>query len=421
MKRSLRRFDIVCLGLNAIVGSGIFLLPDDLFREMGGLSPLAFLLCGLGLLPVAWCYAVAASNHDATGGPYLYAREAFGPGPGFLVGFMAYANGLFSFAAVSAAAASSLARLVPALATPSGLWASAALGVVVFSALNYRGARPGALTVDVFTIAKFGVLAVLVATLLPSVGSVPVTSELPHGPAGIGTAVFMALFAAQGFEVVGVPAGEAKNPTRDVPWAVLGSLGLATAVYVIVQACLVGSYGDLALVSDTPLADAALRRTQTLGTVIAIGGLVSTWGFVSGTAFGTPRYLFAVARDRHFPLALAAVHPRFGSPYRAVALTAALALVLVSFFDYRALIGMSNVTIAVQYLTTSLAVARLQRRPDVASAYRMPGGPLVPALGALTSLWIFTEASLSELGWVIGTLLVGLLGVLGTRYAETRA
>jgi amino acid transporter len=105
MRRSLNLFDVVCLGLNAIVGSGIFLLPDDLYRQMGALSPLAFVLCLVGLLPIALCYAEAASTVDRTGGPYVYASEAFGPSIGFAVGWMCFANAIFSFAAVAAGAA----------------------------------------------------------------------------------------------------------------------------------------------------------------------------------------------------------------------------------------------------------------------------------------------------------------------------
>jgi amino acid transporter len=406
MKRSLRLFDVLCLGLNAIVGSGIFLLPDDLYREMGALSPLAFLLCGLGLGPVAACYAVAAKNHDQTGGPYLYAREAFGALPAFVVGFMAFVTGVLSFAAVSAAAAAAVGRLIPTWSGPWGLWASAAGGIVFFSALNYRGARPGALTIDSFTIAKFGMLAVLVVTLVPSLGMTVPTSGLPRGASGIGAAVFMAVFAAQGFEVVGVPAGESHNPRRHVPLAILGSLFLATALYVLVQFVLVRSYAELGTISDTPLADAVLSRNQALGLLVAIGGLVSTWGFVAGTALGTPRYLFALSRGGHLTEKLAKLHPRFHSPSSAIVLTAILALLLVSSFDYRSLIGMSNVTIAIQYLTTCLAVAKLQRGPTGAH-YHLPGGPLLPLMGSMMSVWIFSEASLEELGWVAITLTVG--------------
>lgn len=406
MKRSLRLFDVLCLGLNAIVGSGIFLLPDDLYREMGAFAPLAFLLCGLGLAPVAVCYAVAARNHDQTGGPYLYARAAFGPVTAFVVGFMAFATGVLSFAAVSAAAAALAGRLVPALSGPVALWSAAAGGILFFSALNYRGVRPGALTVNAFTVAKFGILGVLILTLLPEFETGAPAAELPRGVSGVGAAVFMAVFAAQGFEVVGVPAGESRNPRRDVPLAVLGSLSLATILYMLVQWVLVRSYADLGVVSDTPLADAVLSRNQALGLLVALGGLVSTWGFVAGTALGTPRYLFALSRGGHLPPQLAALHPRFDSPSNAILVTAMIALLFVSFFDYRALVGMSNVTIAVQFLTTCLAVAKLQRGPSGGN-YSLPGGPLVPLLGSLMSLWIFSEASFEELGWVGVSLTLG--------------
>lgn len=406
MRRSLRLFDVLCLGLNAIVGSGIFLLPDDLYREMGALSPLAFLLCGIGLSPIALCYAVASRNHDQTGGPYLYALEAFGVLPAFVVGFMAFATGVLSFAAVAAAAAALFCRLIPGCSSPLGLWAAAAGGIVFFSALNFRGVRPGSLTVNSFTIAKFGVLTLLVVTLFPRFGTVDLHFELPYGTAGIGSAVFMAVFAAQGFEVVGVPAGESRDPRRDVPRAILGSLFLATALYMVVQFVLVGSYARLGSHSDTPLADAVLSQNQALGLLIAVGGLVSTWGFVAGTALGTPRYLFALSRGGHLPRQLALIHPRFHSPSNAILLTGGIALLLVSLFDYRSLVGMSNVTIAVQFLTTCLAVARLQRGPH-GSRYHLIGGPLLPGLGALMSVWIVSEASLAEFGWVAVSLSIG--------------
>lgn len=415
MQRSLRLFDVTCLGLNAIVGSGIFLLPDDIYREMGGLSPLAFLICALGLLPVALCYAVAARNQDRTGGPYLYAGEAFGPHVGFMVGWMSYANSLFSFAAVSSAASAYLARLLPALAGPVTLKLMAVTTIVLFSALNYRGARPGAWTVDAFTIAKFAVLFLLIAALVPQLGAVPFDATLPKGVSGIGAAAFVALFAAQGFEVVGVSAGESRQPKRDVPIAVMVSMLAASVLYLIVQACLVSSFDRLGKVSDTPLADAAMRLFPVLGVVIAVGGLVSSWGFVSGTAFGTPRYLFAAASDGHFPTSLAQVHPRFHTPHRSIVATASVAIMLTLLLDYRKLIGMSNVTVAVQYLATCLAVWRMQRGHK-REGYQLLGGPLLPLLGALVSCWIFTEATREELMWAAGSLVIGYAAVIATRF-----
>jgi len=411
MRRSLSRFDITCLGLNAIVGSGIFLLPDDLYRELGWLSPLAFVLCLVGLLPVAWCYAAAAGERDRTGGPYIYASEAFGPRVGFAVGWMCFANSVFSYAAVACAAAASAARLAPALDPPVVQKLVAVCIVALFAALNYRGARPGAMAVDTFTAGKFLVLLVLVSVLVPRVDASHFSGPASLGLGNIGRAAFMALFAAQGFEVVPVPAGESRMPQRDVPFAVLSSLAGASLLYILVQTVLVGGGAQLSSPTDTPLADAATRVAPALGIVIAIGALISTLGFVSGSALGTPRYLYALAVGGQLPKRLAETHPRFQSPHLAVVTTAALAVVCLLPFDYRALIGMSNVAVAVQYLVTCLAVYKFQR--GKAHGWRA----LLPWIGAAVSLSVFFGASGKELIWAAASLVVGALLVTLTGYA----
>ncbi|MFT3925401.1 MAG: APC family permease [Myxococcales bacterium] len=404
MRRSLSLFDVVCIGLNAIVGSGIFVLPDDLARDMGSLSPLAFLLCAVGLLPVALCYAEAASKVDRTGGPYVYAREAFGPGVGFAVGWMCVANSMFSFAAVASAAAAYAGRIWPRLSGAAWPKLVALVIVFTFAALNYRGARPGARAVNTFTFAKFAVLFTLVFALVPHLSLAQHSAELPRGLAGVSAATFAALFAAQGFEVVPVPAGETRDPERAMPRAIVGSLLAASLVYVVVQTVLVLSYPKLSAPSDAPLADAALAVVPGLAFLVLCGGLVSTLGFVSGSALGIPRYLYAMGVDGLLPRGLAAVHPRFDSPYRAVVVTALVVSGLVAAFDYRALLGMSNVSVAVQYLSTCLAVLALRRRGGLAGRV---GSYAVPLLGSLVSLWIFTEASGQELVWALGSLFVG--------------
>jgi APA family basic amino acid/polyamine antiporter len=412
MRRSLGRFDITCLGLNAIVGSGIFLLPDDLYAQLGVLSPLAFVCCAVGLLPIALCYARAASACEKSGGPYVYASEAFGPRVGFGVGWMCFTNSVFSFAAVAAAAAAYAARLVPALGDPVTQKLVSVLVIGLFAALNYRGAKPGALAVDAFTAGKFLVLLILVSVLLLRLDSKSFAQGvMPDDLGNLGSATFIALFAAQGFEVVPVPAGETRAPRRDVPFAILSSLGVASLLYVLVQFALVGSGANLSVPSDAPLADAALAVAPALGMVIAVGGLISTLGFVSGSALGTPRYLFAVALDGQLPRRLAAIHARHQSPHVAVVATAALAIACVVPFDYRALIGMSNVAVAVQYLATCLAIQKLgKEKPNRTSRW-------ISWSGVAVSLWIFTEASGQELIWAATALVVGAILVTITRRA----
>jgi amino acid transporter len=402
---SLGLVDLTALGLNATVGSGIFLLPDDLFRAMGWLSPLAFLLCALGLLPVAWCYADAARRTDRTGGPYVYVTSAFGARAGFLVGWMCFANAAFSFAAVASAAAAYAERLMPTHASSQRFWA--VFVVLAFGALNYFGAKPGAWAVRLFTFGKFAVLILLVSVLLPEVELGRSESHGPLRASDVASAIFMALFALQGFEVVPVPAGEAKAPRRKAPLAILTTLLSAALLYVVVQCVLVFAYGDLGKTSDAPLAEAAVAQSPSLGIVVAIGALISTLGFVSGSALGTPRYLFAMAAGGSLPTALAKLHPRFHSPHVAVLATCGLATLLILPFDYRTLIGMSNVAVAVQYGSTCLAV--LRRGLLEPTAERRRWRLALGALGAAASLAIWLAATKEELLLSAAALGVGLV------------
>jgi amino acid transporter len=407
MKQSLRLFDVTCLGINAIVGSGIFLLPDDLYRHMGPLSPFAFLLCALGLLPVALCYAEAASRTDSTGGPYVYAREAFGPWLGFGVGWMCIANAVFSFAAVAAASAAYVGKLIPAVAGAVEPIV-AALVIAAFAALNYRGVKPGAVAINLFTLGKIAALLMLLLVLVPQISASRFEGGLPDGPSGIGAAVFLALFAAQGFEVVPVPASETQQAKRIMPKAILASLIVASLLYCLVQAVMVGASDTLAQVSDTPLVDAALGVAPVLGVAVLVGGLISTFGYVAGSALGTPRYVYAAAVDRFLPKQLASIHQVFHSPHRAVVVTASIAMGLTLAFDYRSLVGMSNVSVAVQYLVTCWAVLRF-RRAGEATGFRAPGGWATPLIGMAVSLWVFTEASGQELLFAAGAMGVGVV------------
>jgi len=254
------------------------------------------------------------------------------------------------------------------------------------------------------------VLLLVVSVLVPQVSPSHFSGALPSGVGNLGRATFIALFAAQGFEVVPVPAGETRMPMRDVPFAVVSSLVGASLLYILVQTVLVGGGAPLSVPSDAPLADAARRVAPALGVVIAVGGLISTLGFVSGSALGTPRYLYAAAVGGQLPKKLAETHPRFQSPHFAILTTAVLAVICLVPFDYRSLIGMSNVAVAVQYLVTCLAVFKFRRgKPQGVKA-------VLPWIGAAASVWIVTEANTTELIWAGASLAAGAVLVMLTSY-----
>ncbi len=416
MRRALGRFEVTCLGINAIVGAGIFALPDDLFRELGGRSPLAFLACALGLLPIAWCYAEASRTTDRTGGPYVYVRETFGPAAGYVVGWMCFTNSVFSFAAVARIAAAYLGRVGGAPLGEAGSRALAVGVVLAFCALNALGAKPGARVAVAFTIGKLAALVILLVAAAPAVSVARLAAPAPHGWGGAGHAVFLALFAAQGFEVAPVPAGETRDARRVMPFAILTSLIGASVLYMIVQAIVVGAHPALGLASETPLVDAALAVAPRIGVVVIWGGVVSTLGFVAGNAFGTPRYAYAMAQDGYLPRALAYVSARRGAPLGAIAATGVVAAIMTASFPQDALFGMSNVAVAVQYLGTCLAIAVAARRGD-----RRVRRVVLGVLGAAVSIWIMSAGAGVEVRTAAYALAVGVaLGLLERLISRAR-
>lgn len=414
-RRSLSLFDVVCIGVNATVGSGVFALPDDVFREMGGYSPLAFAICALLLLPVSLCMAELAARTDETGGPYVYARRAFGEEVGFVVGWFCWIATLVSWAAVTTL----FVEILGVHGTPAK--ALGASMILVLGVINYVGVKPGAALVNIVTVTKLVAILAFVGVGLFHLDTARLGGPAPS-PMQLGTGVYITLFPLQGFEVAPVTAGETKNPRRNVPLGTIGSLVFSAILYVIVQSVLVGAYPGLGAKTDTPFQDAARHLGPAIALVVLIGSMVSTGGFTAGSALGSPRYAEAMANDGILPGALARIHPRFRTPHVAIAVTAVIAAVLVLPFDYRTLVGVANVTVVFQYVFSCLAVPVLRRKePEDAARWRVPAGRLLPAVGALGSAALLLFVSRKEWLFSGGSLLVGVAAYAWVRRARRRA
>lgn len=387
--RQLTRFDLVCLGVNAVVGSSIFLFPGRLAGHLGSASPLAFALTAVLLAPVALCFAEAASEHDGPGGPALYAHSEFGPDWGFAIGWLCWVTMVVAWAAV----ANGIASYLPwATGRPEIGKTIACLAIGGFGALNWRGVRLGAWTTDFFTVAKLipiGLIALAGLHALPAWRP----EAPPEGWRPLGAACFLAYFAFQGFETVPVPAGEAKDPKRDVPFAVLAALVGSAVLYVLVQIAALSLVPALA-VSERPLADAAAALMGPWGgTFVMAGAVISMTGFVAGSALGGPRYLVALAEEGHLPKRLAAPHPRFGTPSASIVWSTGVALAAALVLDFDGLVDFSNVVIGAQFLSTCVVVLsrRARRAKDASAALR---GAVIPSAGLAATLWLGAQG-----GW----------------------
>ena len=405
--KKLSVFDTFCLGINAIIGSGIFIFPGLLAKEAGPASILAFAVCGLLLVFVALCYAELGSMFRQSGGPYVYAKEAFGPWVGFGVGWISWVTAIFSWAAVANAVSSNLAYFHPFFNQTLAVKGVAAVLVLGFSLINYRGIKLGAWTIDGFTVAKLLPLLLFVA-----VGSfwIAPANYKPFWHSGSGSfsyAVFLALWAVQGFEVTPYPSGESLHPQKAVPLAAVGSLLCATLIYVLIQAVAVGVHPGLAHAGTKPLAEAAARFLGPAGgTLMALAAVISMVGYNAGNALGSPRLLSALAEDRHLPPRLASPHPRFNTPSAAIVVTSILTTCAAVFFSFRKLVDLANLVVILQYLATCSAVIWLRhKRPGAERLFKLPMAIPVAVAGCAVSLWLVKEVKPSEFllaGVVIG-------------------
>lgn len=435
--RALGLFSVLCIGVNAIVGSGIYRLPGRIAHHLGGASWAAFAVVGVLLVAVGLCFAEAAGMFSSSGGPYVYTREAFGRVPAFIVGWMAWITMVVSWAAVAHGVVGYLGALIT-VDDPLLARLVVAAMIVVPGVLNYFGVKPGAYATNAFTVAKLVPLGLFLVIGLAYVdwGSVRAAPVVESGEgswfAPFGAAMFAALFAVQGFEVAPVPAGETKNPRRNVPIAVVGSLVGCSVFYVLIQIVAYGTQPAIATGpagadpwSAAPLADAAQTFLGAPGVfLMSLGACISMMGFCVGSALASPRFLGVLAEDRLFPHWLAKAHPRFGSPHHAIVATAGLTLVASQLLDFDALVDLANVAVTLQYVGTCAAVTWLRiKKPELERSYRVPGGAfLMPLVGVGVCALLLSQAAIQEfvvsgVVIVIGAILAAISTLVTRRSA----
>jgi len=406
--RAIGRWTMVAIMINMIVGGGIFGLPARVFAQSGAWSLLAYVVCAVVIACIALCLAEVSSRFSGTGGPYLYATEAFGPIPGFLVGWLMVITRMTSLAIIASIMADYLAYLWPAAAAGPMHTAVIVMALLALAVINVAGVREGAGLCAALTVVKLLPLLLFVALGLVAIQPQRLVGAAPSGEL-FTQSVFQLIFAFGGFETAVVIAGEMKDPGRDTPFAVLVGIGAAALLYVLIQTVCIGTLPELAG-SQRPLADAAARFAGGAGgAVIALGAFVSTLGSLAGTILAGPRVLFAMAERGQMPTSFAALHPRFLTPLAAIATIAAggVALAVTGTFTY--LIGLNVITRLVQYLITALAVYALRRRESAPASFVVPAGWLIVPVTVMGCLWLMTRSSANELRDVVIALLLGLM------------
>jgi basic amino acid/polyamine antiporter, APA family len=395
--RGIRKWDLVAVAINGIIGAGIFGLPAKVYALIGTYSLIAFAACAIVVTLIILCFAEVGSRFDETGGPYLYAREAFGPAIGFEVGWLSWLARLSAFAANCNLLVSYLGFFWPGATAPTQRAIIISLVVMSLAAINVIGVRQAAIASDFFTVGKLIPLLIFIAgglfflkSQLYAFGPRPSTGAFSQS-------VLLLIFAFTGFEMAAIPAGEVHDPRRNLPRALLIATAVVATTYILVQIVCVGTLPQLAS-STKPLADAAQNFMGTAGAaIISAGAIISISGNLNILVLSGSRLPFAFAERKQLPAFIARVHPRFFTPHVAIAITAAVLLVLTLKSSFVAALTISAIARLVTYAVTCAALPVLRRREGISPAlFRVRGGPIIAVAALILSAWLLANSTLKE-------------------------
>lgn len=414
MTERVSTLSLFALGVNGIVGVGIFFTPNLLAALVpGAQGALVFVVTAGFLLPIAITFAMLGRAVPVDGGPYVWARAAFGDGAAFVVGWIAAVSAILSTAAVLAGLRDHLA---PALGLGSGplrvLFVCSCVGAL--ASVASLGLRPSAFTWDALTLLKLLPLLMLLALAVaaPAPPVAVAKAITPPSFADWQRAALLAIFPLQGFEAVPVLAGSARRTLRGMPVATVGSLLFAAALYVAIQLGCARALPDLAL-HDAPLSAAARALGGvTSGEIVAIGTNLSALGTAFGFVVVTPRYVAALGTDAGLGGWLGRCDER-GVPRLALVVTAALSVLLASVQALGSLFVLSSAAVLAQYAMAIASLLRLSARGEA------PRSAVLPAcLGLLAIALLVRAVEPAELWVLAGALLLG--GLLAFARARAR-
>jgi basic amino acid/polyamine antiporter, APA family len=408
----------------AVIGGGIFALPAALAASVGAYAPVAILICAVAVGCIVICLAEAGSRVASSGGVYGGIHAALGPLAGYISGMLFCVGNVLASGGIAAALADVVANVAPA-PLKAAVHVLVIVGVVGGIALvNVSGTGRAMRLVSMMTLLK---LAPLVIFIVIGAASVHTGNYVPSGaihPERFGRALILALFAFTGVETGLCASGEVQNPARNIPRALAIALCAITLLYAGIQVVAQGILGASLAHSTVPLADAMARISPVLRILMLVGAAVSMFGYLVADILGSPRMLFAFARDGLLPGALGRLHARSNVPHVAIICYALIAMMLALTGTFAELAVLATLTSAALYVLGCAAAFFILRGGVTESGRPFNFKGLLPAavIGIGCMLAAIALASQEEIIGLVALVVVCVIGYwLQTRAAITQA
>jgi APA family basic amino acid/polyamine antiporter len=452
LKRALTAPHLVMLGIGAVIGAGIFVLTGHAAANHAGPAVvLSFILAGTACAFAGLCYAEFASMLPVSGSAYSYSYATLGELVAWFIGWMLVLEYLFAASTVAVGWSGYLNSLLGTLgaALPNEL-ASAPLAyadgrltatgaiinlpavaiVAAISALCYVGITQSAFVNSIIVAIKVTVILLFIAFGIQYVNPENWTPFIPaaEGPGrfgwdGVVRGASIVFFAYIGFDAVSTAAGEAKNPQRDMPIGILGSLVICTILYIVVSAVLTGMLHFSMLGTPKPVATAleAYPKLVWLKTLVEIGAIAGLSSVILVMLMGQPRIFYTMSRDGLLPKLFGRVHPKFQTPYMGTVIVGVIAATLAGLLPIGVLGDLVSMGTLLAFATVCVGVLVLRyTRPDLHRHFRVPFAPVISVCGAATCLWLFSRSFVDNWQWMSGWILVGFAIYFGYSYHHSQ-
>ena len=426
LKKILSVLDLVALGLGAIIGTGIFVLTGKAAAEYAGPALiLSFILAGLACTFAAISYAELASMIPISGSLYSYSYVTLGEFAAWISGWILILEYVFALPAIALGWSAYFTNLlatfginIPAWATHSALQGTggvinlpAIVILLIISTLVYIGTRESATVNNIAVAFKIFVVIFFILVGIGYIKPVNWKPFMPFGWKGVFSGASFVFFAYLGFDAVSTAAEETKNPERDLPIGILGSLGISTLLYILVVAILTGITSYTNLGTDAPMATAfaAIGLNWARG-LVSIGALTAITTVLLVMTYGATRIIFSMSRDGLVPPILSKLHPKFRTPSITIIFVAIVTSLTAGFLPINAIAEVVNMATMLAFLLISIAVIILRyTRPDLPRRFKAPGVPVTPILAIITMIILMFY--LSKITWLVALvwLIIGII------------
>ena len=411
LKRELGLFDVMNLVIGTIVGADIYIAAAFGASYLGPSSIFAWLIAGLMAITIALCFAECSSRLPMVGGPYAYAKEAFGDFTGFMVGWSLLIASWSAIAVFPLAFVSYLSFFYPTM--PQWMEITIKIVFVLFlTVINYYGVKEAGKANDILTILKlapillFTLFGVVYFFFNPGLFISNFTPLAPLGLGGMGSALVLIFWAYVGFELVTVPSDEIIDSKKTIPTAIILGMGIITLFYLVTNLVILGAVPWTELSKSTaPLSLAGTALLGGFGAIfLTIGALFSISGSDEAGILSSARIPYAMAGDGLLPHFFARVHPKYGTPYVALYIQSIVTLIAAIFGTISQLIIISVFTLLFCYLATCISVFPLRKK--FKEGIKLPW--IVPILGVIIALYMMTQCNINQ---IIAGLLLIVVGV----------